>query len=915
MKPVKAGLAGAALAAVLLLVPVNRLFAAESHTQEVTALAAAASFEASAPDGQPAAPAAEVREQPAASDSAPHPVLSDEPAAYPADPSVPKLNETAVPSKTPQTAELEEPAAPDADPAAPAADPAEPADPAELAAPAAKPAEPLVPEQAVPSATAPDGAGKTETQISDQPAPAKPAAADSVARPALTKPAAPAVRPTDKPAVKTSAAQSAASSSKTAAQPPAPKPMPKPVSKPASTAPNLAAPAADFSVSNFRLKKLSGERIQLIWTAAPGATHYRVMRRDRTGSAFKWQASVTGLYFTDQNPLAGVNTYYVYPICKINGQVTAGKTSPAKAMTVAPKPVTGLKTSVSGRNVALSWQASRGANLYRIFRRTALTNDKLVLIRNTTALQYLDQNPVGGWQYYTVRPIYQSGKMTIGGANAPVRAAVVAPGPVRNLKAQGTAAGSTQLTWQKSAGATHYFIYRRHQQAQRMIYLGYATGTSWRDGQVSPGINYYAVVPVTRNGKNYARLSLAQQPKAAAAVRPKPIQTLKAAHDGRWNIRLSWGGRKGITRYQIFFKENGVHDHTYLASTSKNIYLNKLLLPGRHRYSIRAVARVAGKDYISADGNYVYATIAAPRNDAGNPEVFANLEDFMHHQTLVLDQHAPMIHTAYEFKSTPALAASTLTRMLRTMSDRIFSSTAFFSIKSAPEVEKLKQYHYVYRPVSQSGGVVIYRAMVSTEVSYHSTHAAFRQAEATAASVAKAAVSQSGLYKRVKYVFDWMGRNIDYVYKSNVYLLADGTINPDFRDWKDYNSKGHPVYSAAAAANDHEAVCQGYASFMINTLKRMGIKTHYTVSRADRHAWVMARLNGRWYHVDPTWGDEYGRNVNDPHNWNNPADPNSGIRRRMDYNYLLVSDAKINARGGHTLYRHFPKASCNYPNP
>ena len=66
-----------------------------------------------------------------------------------------------------------------------------------------------------------------------------------------------------------------------------------------------------------------------------------------------------------------------------------------------------------------------------------------------------------------------------------------------------------------------------------------------------------------------------------------------------------------------------------------------------------------------------------------------------------------------------------------------------------------------------------------------------------------------------------------------------------------------PAFSAAGVFNSGKAVCQGYAEAYSVLLNRAGVPAVYTsgTSKGVAHAWVVLQLNGKWYHVDPTYDD------------------------------------------------------------
>ena len=90
-------------------------------------------------------------------------------------------------------------------------------------------------------------------------------------------------------------------------------------------------------------------------------------------------------------------------------------------------------------------------------------------------------------------------------------------------------------------------------------------------------------------------------------------------------------------------------------------------------------------------------------------------------------------------------------------------------------------------------------------------------------------------YEKARAYFTWICENCAYDYR------ADDT------------SVSHSAYSVFFMGS---AVCDGYAAAYNLLLKLEGISCG-TVSTED-HIWTVAELDGKTYHIDPTWGDQTG---------------------------------------------------------
>lgn len=72
------------------------------------------------------------------------------------------------------------------------------------------------------------------------------------------------------------------------------------------------------------------------------------------------------------------------------------------------------------------------------------------------------------------------------------------------------------------------------------------------------------------------------------------------------------------------------------------------------------------------------------------------------------------------------------------------------------------------------------------------------------------------------------------------------------------------AYNAYGAIVEGKAVCEGYSEALAYLLRLKGIKTFIvtgesanpTTGDPEGHEWIVARIDGEWYHVDITWNDQ-----------------------------------------------------------
>lgn len=68
-----------------------------------------------------------------------------------------------------------------------------------------------------------------------------------------------------------------------------------------------------------------------------------------------------------------------------------------------------------------------------------------------------------------------------------------------------------------------------------------------------------------------------------------------------------------------------------------------------------------------------------------------------------------------------------------------------------------------------------------------------------------------------------------------------------------YYNDGYDSYSGGCTLANRYGVCEGYAKALQMILRDNGVDTKYLSSSKMNHGWVMVKVDGKYYHIDPTW--------------------------------------------------------------
>ena len=260
---------------------------------------------------------------------------------------------------------------------------------------------------------------------------------------------------------------------------------------------STATPAAPANVTAAG----GTNQITVSWSASTGATGYNVYR----GTSSNAESSVplnpkpiTTVAFTDSNTTTGIQ--YFYKVTAINSNGESGKSSEASATASAPAspaPPAGLQATAGDGTVVLNWNPSPGVTGYNIYRGYTSNGEGATHINASvqTATNFTNRNLVNGRTlYYEVTAVNGNGE---GGKSTEVSATPASfttrpPAPA-NLKAA-AASGQVTLSWDASAGATGYNIYRgtaSNGEGASPVNASPISATTFTNSGLTNGTTYY----------------------------------------------------------------------------------------------------------------------------------------------------------------------------------------------------------------------------------------------------------------------------------------------------------------------------------------------------------------------------------------------------------------------------------------
>lgn len=328
--------------------------------------------------------------------------------------------------------------------------------------------------------------------------------------------------------------------------------------------------------------------ITLTWNEVSGAAKYRVYRASDDGKKWVLLGTVVGSSYTDKNVTLGKN--YKYTLRAENGKNLSGYNSKGWVVTYTLTTPAISNVTASTSAVSLKWGAVKGADGYRVYRKTEGAT-KWTQLAKVTGTSYIDKNVTRGVVYnYTVRAY--AGKI-LSGYNKTGWVGAILSTPT--VKISNDAKG-VKVAWSTVNGAQGYTVYRSQYDSATGKWTKWASrGTakanksSWVDTKTTSGINYkYTVRAIAGSCKSAY--------KASNAVLYLAQPTVKISNVSN-GICVNWIQVNGATGYRVYRSQYNETTGAWTswknmgtAKANKSSWVDKSVVDGvTYKYTARTV--------------------------------------------------------------------------------------------------------------------------------------------------------------------------------------------------------------------------------------------------------------------------------------------------------------------------------------
>lgn len=271
---------------------------------------------------------------------------------------------------------------------------------------------------------------------------------------------------------------------------------------PLSASVHATTALAPDSPQNLRAEAAGPTQVNTVWDAVDGADRYNVYRSTAPSGPYELVGLTAAPSFIDVGLTP--NTVYYYLVTAVAGNAEGAQSNVASAATDAdiPIPTNVTATAVSPTQINTAWDALPNATVYMVYRST--TPDGTYQYIGTTANPaYSDTGLTPNTTYYYKVTAIAGGVEGNPSAYAAATTfpAVPVPQAPENVRTQVLSCTEILVTWDLSAGAEGYQMYRSKTADGPYQLVGITTTVPYIDTGLSPCTTYYYFVQAYTAGQ------------------------------------------------------------------------------------------------------------------------------------------------------------------------------------------------------------------------------------------------------------------------------------------------------------------------------------------------------------------------------------------------------------------------------
>ncbi len=416
-------------------------------------------------------------------------------------------------------------------------------------------------------------------------------------------------------------------------------------------------------------------------------------------------------------------------------------------------------------------------------------------------------------------------------------AEVTAAAPEKPYKIVNEVEG-VHLFWNPVEGVTQYGVWRREEGVQGAYgFLDNVSGTEFVDTTAQSGKSYYYGISFYDVEKQ-SHSSLSETVNIIFIAAPE----ITACYNDDYGITLEWSKVEGATEYEIQ-RWDDLNQYWQRAGIIRNLDTLK--------WTDETSAYQHGKVYKYS----IYAGNGSERNDSGIREEGAEITRL---RGLFDAVFIPRLNSAYyelyfgNYMDGKWIEADgyQLRILQNSVEHKIESISPYKSAHNTSHAERMVGIvrNKVFRSLDASKGKITIQLRYYKEIENMGTvysswgdeievvsHDAL-EARLNEIATTITASADTDLEKAIA-VYDWVVDNVGYQY---------GT--------------GHEDQCFENAIINGYAVCGGFANTFLTLAERVGLEAIYVSGEhvdptEDPHAWNQVKIDGQWYNLDVTWGD------------------------------------------------------------